>query len=88
MAIGLPVVCSIIGGTADMITDGVDGFLIPQKDVAGLADAFAKLAGDLPLRERIGLAARKRAVEMFDYRVMAKKLHDVIEHKVHNGLGR
>ena len=88
MAIGLPVVCSIIGGTADMISDDVDGFLIPQKDVTGLANAFEKLARDVALRERIGQAARKRAIEMFDYRVMAKKLHDVIDSKVHSALSR
>jgi colanic acid/amylovoran biosynthesis glycosyltransferase len=85
MAIGLPVVCSIIGGTADMITDGVDGLLIAQKDVAGLAQAFEKLARDLTLRQRLGQAARARAIEVFDYRVMAKKLHEVIEHKLQNG---
>jgi colanic acid/amylovoran biosynthesis glycosyltransferase len=85
MAIGLPVVCSIIGGTADMITDDVDGLLVAQKDVAGLANAFQRLASDLTLRERLGKAARARAVDVFDYRVMAKKLHEVIEHKLHNG---
>lgn len=78
MATGLPVICSLIGGTGDMISDGVDGFLVPQQDEDALADRIERLARDVPLRASIGAAARRRAVDVFDYRKTAKSLHDAI----------
>ncbi len=78
MACGLPVICSIIGGTPDMITSGVDGFLVPQQDEKGLADALVSLADDPALRERIGRAARERALRSFDSRATARRLLEAI----------
>ncbi|MCC7322157.1 MAG: glycosyltransferase family 4 protein [Rubellimicrobium sp.] len=78
MACGLPVVCSRIGGTGDMIADGVDGFLVPQQDEAAIAAVLRDLAGDPALRARIGAAARARAVATFDHRVQAAALGRLI----------
>lgn len=75
MACGLPVICSLIGGTGDMIEDGRDGFLVAQRDVGGLSEALVRLASDESLRSRIGKAARKTACEKFDYRKTAARLH-------------
>jgi colanic acid/amylovoran biosynthesis glycosyltransferase len=74
MACGLPVVVSRIGGTPDMISDGVDGLLVEQSDVAGLAAAIERLARDRHLRERLGGAARGRAETSFDSRASAGRL--------------
>jgi colanic acid/amylovoran biosynthesis glycosyltransferase len=79
MACGLSVVCSRIGGTPDMITDGVDGILVEQKDVAGLASAMLMLAGNVERRAELGRAARRKAREAFDYRIHAKQLLDRIQ---------
>jgi colanic acid/amylovoran biosynthesis glycosyltransferase len=87
MATGLPVIASRIGGTPDMITDGVDGFLIAQRDAHGLAMLLARLARDAGYRTMIGLAARKRAVAQFDYRTQASRLHAAI-HDAHAHLAR
>jgi glycosyltransferase involved in cell wall biosynthesis len=74
MACSLPVVCSIIGGTADMIHDGLDGFLVPQKDEDALFDRLQRLAGDVSLRQRIGEAARRKAVTAFDSAALGRRL--------------
>lgn len=74
MATGTAVICSIIGGTTDMISDGVDGLLVARKDVDGLTAALVSLAADPALRARIGQAARARSVAAFDYRVTARQL--------------
>lgn len=74
MAVGLPVICSRIGGTADMITDGVDGLLVAQQDVSAIGNALRKLVEDPALRRRIGEAARTRAVAQFDARATARQL--------------
>lgn len=78
MACGLPVVCSRIGGTGDMIADGVDGLLVPQRDVTAIAAAIAHLDADPDLRRSLGAAARRAAVTRFDYRALAGRLADRI----------
>lgn len=79
MACGVPVICSRIGGTGDMIEDQVDGILIAQRDVDALTSGLARLARDLPFRNRIGEAARQRALAAFDYRKMARRLFDAVQ---------
>ena len=60
MSCGLPVVsfdCPY--GPADIITDGVDGFLINNRDVQAFADRVCQLIEDKELRVRMGQAAIK-----------------------------
>lgn len=62
MAAGLPVVASGLGGPTEVITDGVDGVLVPPGDPAALARAISDLLGDSAERARLGNAAQARAV--------------------------
>lgn len=62
---GLPVVACAVGGIPEMIRDGVSGILTPSGDAAALAAALEKLLLDPGLSERMGLEARKRAIERF-----------------------
>lgn len=78
MACGLPVVCSIIGGTPELIEDGVDGLLVPQGAIDAIACALTRVATDLALRQSLGAAARAKAVAAFGYRVGADRLHEMI----------
>lgn len=75
MACGLAPVCSIIGGTADMIRDGEDGFLVPQEDVAAIARATRILATDPARRAAMGAAARATAERIFDHKINALALY-------------
>ena len=58
MAAGRAVIASRVAGIPDVVTDGVDGILVEEKDVAGLAAALTRLAGDPALRQRLGDSAR------------------------------
>ena len=58
-ACGRPLVTTDVPGCRDLVTDGVDGLVVPPRDPAALADALAKLAGDPDLRRRLGAAARR-----------------------------
>lgn len=78
MACGVPVVCSIIGGTPDMIENGHNGLLVPQEDVAAIADAVQHLAENPEIARRIGQAAREKAVTCFDSHANATRLLDRI----------
>jgi colanic acid/amylovoran biosynthesis glycosyltransferase len=78
MACSLPIVCSIIGSTPAMLSDGVEGFLVPQADEAALGVALAALADNPDLRLRMGAAARRRALMSFDRRITAGLLLEAI----------
>jgi glycosyltransferase involved in cell wall biosynthesis len=49
----------------DVVTDGVDGFLVEPRDVDAAADRLAELARDPELRERFGSAGRASALERY-----------------------
>lgn len=78
MATGCPVICSRIGGTADMIRDGEDSYLVAQEDVAAITARLAELATNPDQHARISAAARQSAVANFDYRARAAQLKDAI----------
>ncbi|MCC6424436.1 MAG: glycosyltransferase family 4 protein [Phycisphaerales bacterium] len=74
MSCGLAVICSIIGGTADMIESQKNGILVAQGDEEGLYRAMKELAGDVGRRLELGKEARRRAAEAFDSRRGAQRL--------------
>ncbi len=61
MAAGLPVVVSGHAGSADIVDDGVDGFVVPARDADALLDRLDVLVADARLRQRMGAAARAKA---------------------------
>ena len=64
MTRGRAVIGSDIGGIPDMITDDVNGLLVPAGDVAQLASAMARLASDPALRARLGDAGRASVADL------------------------
>jgi glycosyltransferase involved in cell wall biosynthesis len=60
MACGLPVVTTPNAGS--LVTDGVEGFIVPIRDPAALADRLRRLHADPALRARMGAAARATAL--------------------------
>lgn len=58
MAAGLPVVASPVGANAELVQEGMTGFL-PKTDEAW-ADAIEVLSRDVALRQRMGQAGRAR----------------------------
>ena len=62
MACGLPVVSfDCPAGPDEIITDGVDGLLVPSGDVQALAEKLMALIADEDLRQRLGKQARQTA---------------------------
>ncbi len=70
MACGLPVVASRVGGIPEVVSEGVEGTLVPPRDVEALATALAAYARDPALRRRQGDAARAKVERSFSMRAM------------------
>lgn len=64
---GKPVVAYRAGGPADLIRDGVDGFLVKCGDVAGLRARLLQLTRDPVLARRMGEAGRERVAADFGW---------------------
>jgi len=79
MAAGRPVVATAIGGTPDAVVDGETGLLVPPAEPRAIAAAVLKLLHDNALMRRMGEAARRRAEEHFDARVVARNLLAILE---------
>ena len=60
-AAGRPVVAGDVGGVADVVIDGLTGFVVAPADEAAFADRLGRLAVDPELRQRLGQAAPDRA---------------------------
>ncbi|MGH9435700.1 MAG: N-acetyl-alpha-D-glucosaminyl L-malate synthase BshA, partial [Terriglobia bacterium] len=65
MACGVPSVCSRVGGLPEVVRDGVDGFLVPPRDVQGMAARALEILADPSKREAMGRAGRERAQSRF-----------------------
>jgi glycosyltransferase involved in cell wall biosynthesis len=61
MCCGTPVVTTPCGGGPECITDGVDGWIVPARDVGALVDRLRAAAADREALFATGRAARARA---------------------------
>ena len=76
MAVGCPAVVTRVGGTPEVVADGVHGYLVPPRDPAALAAGLTRLLGDRALREGLGAAAAARAQD-FDIRTAVRRMEQV-----------
>jgi len=65
MACGVPVVCSRIGGVPEVVEDGVQGYLVPPRDVKTMAARALDILASPERRAQMGRAARKRAQDKY-----------------------
>ncbi len=61
MILGRAIIATSGSGFNEVLTDGIDGVLVPPGDATILADAAIKVLGDPALLARLGAAARLRA---------------------------
>jgi glycosyltransferase involved in cell wall biosynthesis len=54
MGCGLPVITTTGAGSADVVEDGVNGFVVPARSVDALADRLERLRADPDLRRNMG----------------------------------
>jgi glycosyltransferase involved in cell wall biosynthesis len=64
-ACGLPIVTTDVPGCRDVVTDGLNGLLVPVRNAPILAKALETLLSDARLRHQMGVAGREIAVNKF-----------------------
>jgi glycosyltransferase involved in cell wall biosynthesis len=65
MASGLPVVATAVGGVPSIISDGIDGLLVPAHDRDRLVGAIDRLLGDAGLRQELAARGRQTVIERY-----------------------
>jgi glycosyltransferase involved in cell wall biosynthesis len=60
MACGCPVIATTATGAENLLSDGVEGFIVAPRDVDALAERMQQMADDPGLRERMSAAALER----------------------------
>jgi len=76
-ACGTPAVATAVGSVTDVVVNGETGYVVAPGDAATLAGRIVQLLNDTAARERMGVAARRRAVERFDERDMIRRYEDL-----------
>jgi glycosyltransferase involved in cell wall biosynthesis len=87
MASGVTPVATGVGGIPEVITDGVDGWLVEPGDPGALATSLTKLLADDQTRSALADAARKRATD-FDLAGAVSTIEDVYERALVAGRDR
>jgi glycosyltransferase involved in cell wall biosynthesis len=76
MAAGRAIVATRVGAAAELIDNGVHGFLVPPGDAQKLAEAIGSLLEDRELAQRLGAAARRRAWERYSREAMMRRFEE------------
>ena len=73
---GLPAVSTDVGAIAEVVLDGVTGFVVARDDHAAFDAAVRRLVEDPALRSRLGAAAREHCRSTFEIRTVARQWAD------------
>lgn len=87
MASGKPVVATNIRGCREEVVHGVTGLLVPVKDSRALAQAIVQVLSDPEAARRMGEAGQRRAVRLFDERMVVHRQLEIYRELVKARLG-
>lgn len=79
MALGLPVVSTFHGGIPELVEDGVNGFLVPERDAAALAEKLRYLIEHPQNWPQLARAGRARVEASYDLRRWNERLIEIYE---------
>ena len=81
-SMGKPAVCSDSDGVLDIAVDGVTSLLFKNKNAEDLAAKLDTMINDTAMREKFSREARRRAVELFDIKMLTDRVLEI-----YNGIG-
>jgi glycosyltransferase involved in cell wall biosynthesis len=79
MAMERPVIATSVGGPAEIVEDGMSGFLRDPHRAELWADVICGLARDPVLRSQIGTRARARAIDRFGLERHVRLMHELYD---------
>jgi glycosyltransferase involved in cell wall biosynthesis len=74
LSAGVPVLATCVGGTPDVISHDVNGYLIPPDDLEALKSGLLTLLADESLRAHLGLESRQSILQNFSLDSIATQL--------------
>jgi glycosyltransferase involved in cell wall biosynthesis len=77
MAARLPIIASRVGGVPEMVTDGVNGCLVPAEDVDALVSACSQLLKESQVRMAMGMEGWKIVDRKFNIERQVDKLEEL-----------
>jgi len=77
MEFGIPVIATNVGGIPDIVKDGYNGILVPEKDEDALKDAIIKLIKDENLRKEFSKNAKEYIKEKFNWDKIIRDLKEI-----------
>jgi len=78
MASGLPIVCSAVGGSVEMVEDGVTGYTFARHDIDGLVGALQELIINTKKREKFGQSGAAKVRAEFSIESMDRQYAEVV----------
>jgi glycosyltransferase involved in cell wall biosynthesis len=79
MALETPTVATNVGGTAELIEDGVHGRIVPPDDVAALGRTMLEVGENRDFATRISRAARERVIETLSFSRRTRRVEAIYE---------
>jgi colanic acid/amylovoran biosynthesis glycosyltransferase len=77
LAAGLAVVSTKHSGIPEVVEDGVTGFVVPERDVGGLAEKLQYLIENPHVRYGMGRAGRAAVKRLFDIEKLNDRLVEI-----------
>ncbi len=76
-AVRKPVVATRVGGTPEVVQDGISGFLTTPDNTEFMAESVLKLAAEKELRRNMGLAGNLYIAEHFGFEAQTRKYEEL-----------
>jgi glycosyltransferase involved in cell wall biosynthesis len=77
MACGLPVIATKVGGIPEVVTDGVNGFLVPSRNEEQLATAIKRVLKDDNFRKNVS-ATNRNAAKRYSMELIGQELFNYL----------
>ncbi len=78
MASGTAIIATRVGGTPELVLDGVTGYLVEKEHPEQIAQYLLELANNKSLRKKMGEKGRERVYKFFDIHKNAKLVEEII----------
>jgi len=87
MAVALPIVATGVGGTPEVVDDGITGWLVDVGDVNSFVEKTSRLLQSAPERRRMGQLGRERIIQRFSLSAVVDRTQMVVDRLLENKLG-